>query len=268
MNAVSIPLDLVVAADHARPVAGAAVDILAHSMAQIGLLQPVIVVKARVNRGAMTDGYRIVAGGHRLAAARTLGWETIAAFVLDSDTGNLEAELIEIDENLCRAELTPAQRAAAIARRKQIWEALHPTGGNSFSTGRNPDGRFGEGQQQFAADTAKAAGMTKQSINQHLSRASALGADLQAVAGTSLDKGVELDALKAIPAPERKELISRARAGEKVSARKPAARLSLTIEYFNVHDGACSIARAIIVRDRALALALLDELNAQLLEAA
>lgn len=263
MNAVSIPLDLVVAADHARPVAGAAVDILAHSMAQIGLLQPVIVVKARVNRGAMTDGYRIVAGGHRLAAARTLGWETISAFVLDSDTGNLEAELIEIDENLCRAELTPAQRAAAIARRKQIWEALHPeNSGNSFST-------IGPGRpKEFAADTAKAAGMTKQSINQHLSRASVLGADLQAVAGTSLDKGVELDALKAIPAPERKELISRARAGEKVSARKPAARLSLTIEYFNVHDGACSIARAIIVRDRALALALLDELNAQLLEAA
>lgn len=262
MNAVSIPLDLVVAADHARPVAGAAVDILAHSMAQIGLLQPVIVVKARVNRGAMTDGYRIVAGSHRLAAARVLGWETIAAFVLDSDTGNLEAELIEIDENLCRAELTPAQRAAAIARRKQIWEALHPEGGKTVST------LGGVQQVAFAADTAKAAGMTKQSINQHLSRASALGADLQAVAGTSLDKGVELDALKAIPAPERKELISRARAGEKVSARKPAARISLTIEYFNVHDGACSIARAIIVRDRALALALLDELDTQLQEAA
>jgi hypothetical protein len=262
MNAVSIPLDLVVAADHARPVAGAAVDILAHSMAQIGLLQPVIVVKARVNRGAMTDGYRIVAGGHRLAAARTLGWETIPAFVLDSDTGNLEAELIEIDENLCRAELTPAQRAAAIARRKQIWEALHP------ESGRNPPTLGGRGNVSFAADTAAASGESKRRINEHLSRAVALGADLQAVAGTSLDKGVELDALKAIPAPERKELISRARAGEKVSARKPAARLSLTIEYFNVHDGACSIARAIIVRDRALALALLDELDTQLQEAA
>lgn len=264
MNAISIPLDLVVAADHARPVAGAAVDILAHSMAQIGLLQPIIVVKARVNRGAMTDGYRIVAGGHRLAAARALGWETIAAFVLDSDTGNLEAELIEIDENLCRAELTPAQRAAAIARRKQIWEALHPNSGTTCPTIPRGPGM----PSQFAAETAAISGQSKKDINRHLSRASALGADLQAVAGTSLDKGVELDALKAIPAPERKELISRARAGEKVSARKPAARISLTIEYFNVHDGACSIARAIIVRDRALALALLDELDTQLQEAA
>ncbi len=96
--------------------------------------------------------------GDRLAAARALGWETIAAFVLDSDTGNLEAELIEIDENLCRAELTPAQRAAAIARRKQIWEALHPESGSICAT------LTGRGNVGFAADTAKAAGMTKQSI--------------------------------------------------------------------------------------------------------
>lgn len=111
--------------------------------------------------------------------------------------------LIEIDENLCRAELTPAQRAAAVKRRKQIWEALHPeNSGNSVST-------IGPGRpKEFAADTAKAAGMTKQSINEHLARADALGDDLQAVAGTSLDKGVELDALKALPPPARKELIA------------------------------------------------------------
>src|SRR5690606_17900986 len=34
-------------------------------------------------------------------------------------------------------------------------------------------------------------------------------------------KGVELDALKKLPEPERKELIERAVAGEQVSARKP-----------------------------------------------
>lgn len=38
----------------------------------------------------------------------------------------LETELIEIDENLQRAELSAAQRTAHIARRKQIWGALHP----------------------------------------------------------------------------------------------------------------------------------------------
>lgn len=77
---------------------------------------------------------------------------------------------------------------------------------------------------QFAAETAAVSGETKRDINRHLSRAEALGDDLQAVAGTSLDKGVELDALKTLPAPERKELIARARAGEKVSARRTATR--------------------------------------------
>ena len=71
----------------------------------------------------------------------------------------------------------------------------------------------------FAASTAAASGESKRAINQHLARAEALGDDLERIAGTSLDKGVELDALKAMPEPERKELIDRAAAGEKVSAR-------------------------------------------------
>lgn len=59
-----------------------------------------------------------------------------------------------------RAELTPAQRAAAVQRRSQIWEALHPEGGKTVPT------LGGTQHIAFAADTAKAAGMTKRSINQ------------------------------------------------------------------------------------------------------
>jgi hypothetical protein len=36
------------------------------------------------------------------------------------------AELAEIDEKLARANLTPAQEASAIFRRKAIYEELHP----------------------------------------------------------------------------------------------------------------------------------------------
>lgn len=49
-------------------------------------------------------------------------------------------------------------------------------------------------------------------VQRHLARADALGDDLTAVAGTSLDKGVELDALKAMPPEQRAPLIARAQA--------------------------------------------------------
>jgi hypothetical protein len=60
---------------------------------------------------------------------------------------------------------------------------LHPESGNTVST------LGGRGNVSFAADTCAAAGLTKQSVNQHLSRAEALGDDLLKVAGTSIDSG-------------------------------------------------------------------------------
>jgi len=51
-------------------------------------------------------------------------------------------------------------------------------------------------------------------------RSEALGDDLGAVTGTSLDKGVELDALAKLNKDERKGLIDRAMAGKWVSARR------------------------------------------------
>jgi len=102
----------------------------------------------------------------------------------------LDAELIEIDENLCRSELTAAQRSSAIRRRKEIWTALHPE-----ESGRNSPTLGGRGNTSFASETAEVSGESKRRINEHLARAEALSDDLDEVVGTSLDKGVELDAL-------------------------------------------------------------------------
>lgn len=254
-----VRLDMIETQDGARPLVEPAIAALAESIERLGLLQPVIVQETKILRGGIfVGGYRLIAGRHRVEACRRLGWQTIDAIELGDEVGYLEKELIEIDENLCRAELTPAQRASAIKRRKQIWEALHPEGGNTVPT------LGGKQQVGFAADTCAAAGLTKRAVNEHLSRAEALGDDLAKVAGTSLDKGVELDALKAMPAAERAPLIERARAGEQVTARPPAARISLSIEYYQVEDGAVAIASQLIRRDRALAVALVDQLESQL----
>jgi hypothetical protein len=203
-----------------RPTVPETVNAMAKSLSDVGLINPITVVAAKVyDNSIFVDGFRVVAGNHRVAAARALGWEEIEAFVI-ADDDRLENELREIDENLCRAELTPAQRAYAIKRRKEIWEARNPEQVEKVFPPVDV-AKHGRAQEKgFAADTAAVTGQTKQSINQHVSRAEALGDDLLEVTGTSLDKGVELDALKAMPEPERKELIQKAKAGEKVTARK------------------------------------------------
>lgn len=203
-----------------RPTIPETVNALADSMRSSGLINPVLVKQGPIFDGAAyAQGYKVIAGNHRVSAARALGWEEIDAFLFDGD--ELHAELLEIDENLQRAELSPAQRAAAISRRKDLWEALHPE-----TDRRNPptclsDGRKAGPQhaKTFAADTMDKTGESDRRTREHLARASALGPDLHAVIGTSLDKGVELDALKDMDADDRRELIERARAGENVSAR-------------------------------------------------
>ena len=215
MNIERVPLALLRDSAQPRDIVQANVDMLRSSIEQVGLIQPIRVRPAGVIvRGLGEQGFQIVAGHHRVAAARALGWTEIDAIVDTAE--HLQAELMEIDENLCRAELTASQRAQAIRRRKQIWEALHP------ETGRNPPTLGGRGNTSFAAETEAVSGESKRRINEHLARAEAIGDDLERVTGTSLDKGVELDALAKLPEPERKELIDRAEAGEQVSAR-PAA---------------------------------------------
>ena len=222
MNIERVSLALLRDSAQSRDLVQANVDMLRASIEQVGLIQPIRVRPAGVIvRGLGEQGFQIVAGHHRVAAARALGWTEIDAIVDTAE--HLQAELIEIDENLCRAELTASQRASAIKRRRQIWGALHP---EEIQVGKVCPPESATGYKQpppqekgFAASTAAVSGESKRAINQHLARADALGDDLERIKGTSLDKGVELDALKDMPEPERKELIDRAAAGEKVSAR-------------------------------------------------
>ena len=223
MDIERIPLRTLKASGQPRPLITEAVDKLAASIREVGLIQPISVRCVPVmDGGVAVDGYQIVSGHHRVAAARALGWTEIDAIIVDAGE-HLQAELIEIDENLCRAELTASQRAQAIKRRKQIWEALHPEGKQPSQVG-TPVAKHGREQAvEFATDTAAVSGEGRSSIYRHLARAEAIGEDLERVTGTSLDKGVELDALAKLPETDRKDLIARAEAGEEVSARKTTA---------------------------------------------
>lgn len=205
-----------------RPLITADVDRLAASIKDVGLIQPITVRSIVTINGVAEQGFQIVAGHHRVAAARALGWAEIDAIVVEA-AGHLDAELIEIDENLCRSELTVAQRSHYTKRRKEIWEALQPV---EIQVAQVEPPEFPTGYKQpppqeqgFAASTAAVTGESKAQINRNIARAEAIGDDMPRLFGTSLDKGVELDALASLPAAERADLIERAQSGEKVSAR-------------------------------------------------
>lgn len=117
-----------------RAVDAETVAMLAESLSAIGLQAPIVVRADPDDRGAL----RLVAGSHRLAAARRLGWRRIDALVTAADDD--EAALIEIDENLVRAELRPLERAQFLVERRAIHRRLHP----DLRPGRPRSGAGGE----------------------------------------------------------------------------------------------------------------------------
>jgi ParB family transcriptional regulator, chromosome partitioning protein len=202
------------------------IEKLVDSIATVGLLNPILVRAADV--GDTSNQMILVAGRHRLEALKVLGRQQVQCAVLADD--DLQAELAEIDENLCRAELTPAQSAVAITRRKKIYVALHPDTAAGKAQARAMNVQLGRGDvadklsPTFAVATAAASGMNSRTIERAAARGEAITTEkLAKIAGTSLDKGVELDALAKIPAEKRDELIDAATRGERVSARASPA---------------------------------------------
>ncbi len=113
------PLDMIEIEDRLRAVDQTAVEHMADSMQHLGQLYPIQIRTIEPGR------FRLIAGAHRIAAAVRLGWTHIEAFLVD-DLEEEEVALLEIDENLFRAELKPLDRCRFLAKRKEIYERLHP----------------------------------------------------------------------------------------------------------------------------------------------
>lgn len=235
MRTITVAVDAVTVCDRHREASEDKVKAIAESMNSIGLQTPISVWVTGEGEDVEVN---LVAGLHRLRAARLLGWADIEAFEVELD--ETDREMWEIDENLCRAELTEAQEAAHLARRKVLWQRRQEVGGKTFPTQPVATAHKDrpQNQEKFAAETAAATGKSKRSINYKLARAEALGDDVEKVVGTSLDKGVEMDTLAKMPEPERKELIDRAQAGEKVSARSGAKKRAAAAEDNDLADEA------------------------------
>lgn len=98
--------DILIGARH-RPLSDDAVDRLVESISRVGLLTPITV---------HDEGERLwlVAGHHRLAAMKKLGWDMADVFVIYGE--DIEIELREIAENLHREDLSKLERDNHLAR--------------------------------------------------------------------------------------------------------------------------------------------------------
>lgn len=121
-NYKSIPLQSIHVGERARPVDREHATAIAGSMVDRGLINPIIVRPTPAANGGATP-FTLVAGGHRLEAARMNGWEEIDALVVSADAA--EAQLVELSENLFRNELSALDRGIFVTKFREIFEEKH-----------------------------------------------------------------------------------------------------------------------------------------------
>ena len=180
---------------------------MAESMTKIGLLSPITVDKH----------HALIAGLHRLEAAKLLGWEEIECIVSDLD--GLQAELAEIDENFVRKNLSGIEYSDLLLRRKEIYEALHPEtkhGGNR----RSEDFKIAkcnlENAKSFIQDTADIKGVHPSTIARQVQTAKNLSPEAKEIIKQSGVKITNEGALKLsrLEPEQQKEAATRLASGD------------------------------------------------------
>ncbi len=109
--------DIEVDAEHRlRPVSDAGVQSLMASIEELGVIKDAIHVRKK--RRATGESLVLMAGGHRLEAAKRLGWETIPARIWADATDDF-ARLMEIDDNLSGSDLSNLELSVFLACQSQ-----------------------------------------------------------------------------------------------------------------------------------------------------
>ena len=148
-----------------------AVEELARSITAVGLMNPV----------TLDQNNTLVAGLHRLEAAKLLCWTEIECTTIGMDS--VQAELAEIDENIVRTKLNRQELCEQLLRRKEIYETLHPEtrhGMRNGQTAKNANLATLE-TKSFAEDTAEKTGMSKRAVSRLLQIANNLTRDARRI---------------------------------------------------------------------------------------
>ncbi|WP_425091974.1 ParB N-terminal domain-containing protein [Tropicimonas sp. S265A] len=167
-----VPVAEILAEDRLRPVVETGVQSLIESIEKLGVLKdPIHVRKVKHKKGQLV----LIAGAHRLAAAKALGWKVIPAKVWDCTDD--WASLMEIDDNLSGADLDTIDLCVFLAERKRVYERLHPetkkggVRGNQHTGGRQTD------TMSFCQNVAQQRDLTDRQIRRLVAAGTALGRD-------------------------------------------------------------------------------------------
>jgi ParB/RepB/Spo0J family partition protein len=104
---------------------------IAESLSEVGQMVPIT-----VRRNSAATGYVLVAGRHRLEAARALGWTHIDCSLMEGNES--DARLREIAENLHRSELSVLERANHVDAWLKLTEHEGPISGLDVQKSRGP----------------------------------------------------------------------------------------------------------------------------------
>ncbi len=180
-----------------RKVNDAFVDLIGVSFIERGQDTPIIVGLPNAQ-----GKNPLIAGAHRFAAAQKIGWARIKVVPFMGSV--LEAELLEVEENLIRRELSPLDRAVFLAKHKDLYQKLHPQakrGGDRRSDQRLTMSLWSGGFEDTIRDRLN---LSKATVNRSIRIAKYLPREVRdAIAGTDIaDSFKELLALTRVPVGE------------------------------------------------------------------
>ncbi|WP_232831540.1 ParB/RepB/Spo0J family partition protein [Pseudogemmobacter bohemicus] len=160
----------IIVGDRLRPVSKAGVESLIASVNETGVMKDAIHIRKK------KDGKLVlIAGGHRLEAARRLGWDEVEAKIWTDVTDDW-ARMMEVDNNLAGAEMNALDTAVFLAERKRLYEKLHPETRAGVAGGLARQGSANE-LGSFAAATAEKFNLTVRQIQKIVAAGTALSRD-------------------------------------------------------------------------------------------
>ena len=204
---MQIPISQIKVSEGRREADQEAVQELMDSISRVGLLNPITV----------DQEYTLIAGLHRLEAAKLLGWSEIECTV--SSLEGLLAELAEVDENVVRKGLSAVEYSDLLLRRKEIYEMLHPEikhGGDRKSEKIKIAKCNLDPAKPFIQDTAEKLGVHPTTVARQIQTAKNLTAEAKDIIRDTGTKITKKDALKLsrLKPEQQKEAASRLAAGD------------------------------------------------------